>query len=87
MAAVEAIAQALFQHVDANAVEVFSIQHQTVLMLNNAQTHALANSVMPVRQQILSVVAMGHTAQNETVFLALVQRIQFTYPMLLSYSS
>jgi hypothetical protein len=57
---VEMIVEVLFQHVDVNVDQVFIIQHQIVLMLNNVQIHVLANLVMHVHQQIQLDVVMEH---------------------------
>jgi hypothetical protein len=64
---VEMNVQIIFQHVDVNVAQVFTMQYPIVLMLNNVQILVLANLVMHVHRQIQSDVVMVHIVQNEIV--------------------
>jgi hypothetical protein len=65
---VELTVQDLFQHVDANVVQVFIIHHQIVIMRSNVQIHVLVNLVMLVHQQIQLAVVMEQFVQKEIAF-------------------
>jgi hypothetical protein len=65
---VEVNVQVIFQHADVNVVQVFIIQQQVVVLLNNVQIRVLVNLVLHAHQQIQSAVVMEHIVQNEIDF-------------------
>lgn len=82
----EANAQVLFLHVNANVAQESITQHPVVLMQNNVQMHALVNTVTFVLQRIQSDVVMVLSVRNEIAFLASVRHIHSMSHMRIFYS-